>query len=550
MSRLYALLLVFGFLLSNQIARATHAYNYTYSYVVIDYDSSTGKNLIEFKVQVLNDCYLGQPSSLISDLLMGIYANTGGQKVAEVQLVYQSNQDLSQYSDSIGGSTCFSISHFKAQTWLDRNTASKYIAQINTCCFANSFVNLGVGGVFHEFHIPSGLDSGFHSSSSSIIPLYLPALYSGVYLNFQDDPGSFDSVRYELTQGESGPGAFTNPVYYVAPSRVNPALIPFKTGYTVDQPLGINWTHNFSDTGTLYVQKIEKAGIYQIPVRVKSYRNGKAYQSFRYLTIIPRIKDLASLTLTAKSTLPKTVELTIKKSNFNQFQFGEVYRRGLHDSTGFQKIGNFSSSDTTYIDTNVMADSVYHYYLNGLNASDTVFSNSATVRVILGIPKITLTAALIGADIQLDWTSEFLSASALYHVQRGTDTINFTSLILSPTKSYLDKSLNQKTTYYYRIYNRLVSGDTAISNWDSIFYPNPNGLDFDETTTRVYPNPSTGILLLESQKTGPFALYDLSGNILLRGVKEENTTQIDLTGLKAGLYILRFNQEAIKVYVE
>ena len=321
MSRSYTLLLVFGFLLSAQITHATHAFNYTYSYAVIDYDSSTGKNLIEFKVHVLNDCYTGQPGSIISDLLMGIYANTGGQKVAEVQLVYQSNQDLSQYSDSIGGSACFSISNFKAQTWLDRNTASRYIAQINTCCFARNFVNTPGLGVFHEFHIPSGLDSGFHSASSQTLPLYLPALYSSSRLNFKDDIGSFDSVRYELTQGVSDPNTQSNPVYYVSPTRVFPSNVTFYAGYSIAQPLGINWTHELEDTGTLYIQKIARAGVYQIPITVKSYRNGISYPSFRYLTVIPRIHNQAQITLTAKSNTPSTAHLFFQLNNFNQFQF-------------------------------------------------------------------------------------------------------------------------------------------------------------------------------------------------------------------------------------
>ena len=74
--------------------------------------------------------------------------------------------------------------------------------------------------------------------------------------------------------------------------------------------------------------------------------------------------------------------------------------------------------------------------------------------------------------------------------------------------------------------------------------PKPLQETLGEATVKIYPNPTQGLLILESQGFALDALpeyevYTLSGSLLMRVEATENRQQIDLSNEPAGIYLLR-----------
>lgn len=66
----------------------------------------------------------------------------------------------------------------------------------------------------------------------------------------------------------------------------------------------------------------------------------------------------------------------------------------------------------------------------------------------------------------------------------------------------------------------------------------------DKVIINVYPNPSTGFIRIDiennSEKSdNELFIYDLSGRPLIHKQKYMNKSEVDLTGLRDGVYVLR-----------
>jgi hypothetical protein len=59
---------------------------------------------------------------------------------------------------------------------------------------------------------------------------------------------------------------------------------------------------------------------------------------------------------------------------------------------------------------------------------------------------------------------------------------------------------------------------------------------------RVFPNPTAGMLTVESEAEGVFAVYTMEGKELVKYTVNKGATMISLpAGLAAGLYMCRFS---------
>ena len=56
----------------------------------------------------------------------------------------------------------------------------------------------------------------------------------------------------------------------------------------------------------------------------------------------------------------------------------------------------------------------------------------------------------------------------------------------------------------------------------------------------VYPNPATNTLYLQSQQTGSLVLTDITGRVILQSSVINHTSQIDLSTLAKGVYLLKY----------
>lgn len=65
-------------------------------------------------------------------------------------------------------------------------------------------------------------------------------------------------------------------------------------------------------------------------------------------------------------------------------------------------------------------------------------------------------------------------------------------------------------------------------------------VDDIEFVVRVYPNPTSGLIHIQSDKTGlTYQFVDMMGNIVLTGLVEDD--KIDIGQLSRGVYVLRLD---------
>ena len=527
--------------------RATHVLNYTYEFRVIDHTAT--QNKVEIEVRVLNDCISGSPMSISSDLMLGIYGNTGGAKVAELQLAYIKTDALPDLSDTVVNG-CFSVSTFRASAWLQRDYGTGYALQINTCCYGILFNNLyqfGSSGVFHEFHIPSGIDSGFHSVHSSPLALYFPQAHASTWIHFSEVKGSFDSVRYQLAPVYLDPDAQFKPIGYVSPSRVIPQTIPYKPGFSKDNPLGTGLQHILIDTGSLFIARPMQQGVFQVGIKVNSYLNGTAYSGIRYLTLVPDPRNLPRIGLKGKTVADGAVQLDFRFYSFSNFQEARLFRY-FSGGSALQDIAGLLMSDTLYTDNGLIPDSSYTYFIRGINGVDTFFSPTITIKAKFLDPDITLSGVLDGGRISLSWTTRDIPQGSYFVIMRGIDSNQLTQILLTPNQTYKEYPPQVKQTYYYQIHWR--SGDTIKSNLVSIYYPDPNGLnDPAGPEILLFPNPATSQLTIQSPASMPFELYFINGQKQLEGLLSEGENILNIDSMPAGIYFLKTEFETVKIVV-
>ena len=65
----------------------------------------------------------------------------------------------------------------------------------------------------------------------------------------------------------------------------------------------------------------------------------------------------------------------------------------------------------------------------------------------------------------------------------------------------------------------------------------------DPLEVRVYPNPTIGILNIESESEIQIFLYDLSGKLKIKTSQPLGSGQIDLSDLPAGIYVLEVSDK-------
>ncbi len=150
----------------------------------------------------------------------------------------------------------------------------------------------------------------------------------------------------------------------------------------------------------------------------------------------------------------------------------------------------------------------------------------------------------------------------MYNLAITVENVNKHALLLVFTIIISINSISQ-TTYQYdengnrtaRIIDLGKNLETTANFNDSLQgepeLPKPLLETLGKATVNIYPNPTKGLLILESQGFAMDALpeyevYTLSGSLLLRVEAIENRQQIDLCNEPAGIYLLRIKSGTLQ----
>lgn len=133
-------------------------------------------------------------------------------------------------------------------------------------------------------------------------------------------------------------------------------------------------------------------------------------------------------------------------------------------------------------------------------------------------------------QLGLNWNA--VDNAIAYKVYRNGNAIATT-----PNNSYIDVTVDQGVTYSYAIqtictngqsgYSATVSGQTGINDYSSDW--------------SVYPNPATQVLNIQGSNIAEIYLYSTTGELVRRIAAENELTEINVTDLVRGMYLVRIS---------
>lgn len=146
-------------------------------------------------------------------------------------------------------------------------------------------------------------------------------------------------------------------------------------------------------------------------------------------------------------------------------------------------------------------------------------------------------------DVDLNWRTVSETNNKFFTVERSSDGVYFTPLVnveaagnSNAVVSYQALDANPYTGYtYYRLKQTDLNGKvTYAKNIVSVYNV------FAQSTLSVYPNPSNGIIQLdlENKEAGVLSVKNSLGEIVFTIELSVENSQIDLSHLPAGIYIL------------
>ena len=148
--------------------------------------------------------------------------------------------------------------------------------------------------------------------------------------------------------------------------------------------------------------------------------------------------------------------------------------------------------------------------------------------------------------VDLTWATASEGKNAGFDIERSADGKTFDKIgfvkgsgTTSEKHSYtFTDNTPLSTTAYYRLQQVDFDGSKVSSNVISVESK-------DEVKgIKVYPNPVSNVLTIETEATGNYQIFNLLGQQILRG--SLSAKEIDVSALPKGSYILKAGEKQIK----
>jgi uncharacterized delta-60 repeat protein len=226
--------------------------------------------------------------------------------------------------------------------------------------------------------------------------------------------------------------------------------------------------------------------------------------------------------------------------------------------------GSFGSGGTTIIDFG--ADDIgYSFASQGVNlvVGGTSGTSLALARLlnssmILPVTLSSFTATKHSSSVELAWQTVNERITSEFEVERSADGANFASIgkvsaagNSSSVRNYSFTDVQPLAINFYRLKIVNADGSASYTRVVTVRYSN------SAITIQAFPNPVKNSLNL--QFTAPAGnvnvqVMDFAGRMVksfqLKSVGSTLTTSIDMTSLKPGAYVIRVNEQSLKVVKE
>lgn len=113
--------------------------------------------------------------------------------------------------------------------------------------------------------------------------------------------------------------------------------------------------------------------------------------------------------------------------------------------------------------------------------------------------------------------------------------------------SWFKLYVEENDCYCSLLTDELLVNPTEASNVQSSFECQLLGVTAQAVPLNIYPNPTDGLLSIDTQQIVPYYVFSPLGQLLQEGSLQGSQTQIDLSALPTGVYYLNIGNETIKV---
>lgn len=316
-------------------------------------------------------------------------------------------------------------------------------------------------------------------------------------------------------------------------------------------------TAGFTGSFSLQANKLEKqnvvaTGVYSITT--PTYRLANIATTLGFGFILGGTKQVARVTIKVMfvSTLTNTIQI-VEIGNFVP-NYGISNSATICQAIDLTTLPGFPTGGAYRFQFDFVSAAG-----GGGNGETITFDDFRTNGILSQIPLpvtfISFEAKKIAAGVQLTWKVAGEENVARYEVERSTDGSNFTR-IGTVNKSGLDTYNYDETTVvnsalYYRIKNLDNDGKYKYSSIARFI----NGRS--EVVLKAFPQPVKGQLTIQHPVltgNGSISISTADGRVIksIKPATGSVQTYIDMSGLQAGLYMIRFNagdgkSESVKI---
>ena len=150
-----------------------------------------------------------------------------------------------------------------------------------------------------------------------------------------------------------------------------------------------------------------------------------------------------------------------------------------------------------------------------------------------------------------------------YNVYRSTDGQNYDLIgVVTGSAMHFDDNDSSAETYYYQVtaINTVVGGECESAPAMSVdlihdfVTAHTDGVNEISSNVNVYPNPTQGILFVETRliasQSSTYRIINTMGQVLMTGQITSETQQVDVSNLPQGMYFINVEGAMMKFMVE
>ncbi|MTI38232.1 T9SS type A sorting domain-containing protein, partial [Fulvivirga lutimaris] len=218
----------------------------------------------------------------------------------------------------------------------------------------------------------------------------------------------------------------------------------------------------------------------------------------------------------------------------------EIYKSS--DNIEFNLLSTENSQTPEYIDPAVDLGTTYYYKfksIKGLFKSEfsdvKEFTTPTTSN--LSAPQLTLTEVGV-SEFLLSMVSSDTNIFGFEIYKSLKSDSEFQLVTSTEGPSYIDQTLNQGDTYFYKVRSYDLFDFSDYSNVESLLVTSNKSSSFNEELS-IYPNPSDGFIKINFEPTGSdsYQILNSEGKIIQKGTL--NTNSVNTSKLTSGVYIIK-----------